>query len=275
MNLAGRELAIEYFIKSLSSGELSAAQRLEPHLADDVEYDTNSQPGVPPVGREHYAGKESVLYRVSGQWPATPGYLRLAWSDPVPDGDDMEVTTSSAVTARFSFNAIDQIRRVVIDGGFGSGLPNPPVVGGTVEEIPLAVRALINNSRLHQTPILVTYVDGKGVPHASFRGSTYVIRPTQVSIWVRDAHGGLASAVAENPHLSLVYCDYPSTGVIDISGIASISSDAEVRRKAYELTIESEQHHDIERKGVAVIVEVTRMSANIGEPRVRFSLLRS
>jgi hypothetical protein len=42
---------------------------------------------VPPIGRETFRGREVVLTRVSGQWPATPGFGRLGWSDPEVDGD--------------------------------------------------------------------------------------------------------------------------------------------------------------------------------------------
>lgn len=259
-----RLLGVEYFIKALSSGERSAAQRLEPFLADDVELDTNSQPGVPPIGREVFSGKDVVFERVSGQWPATPGYGRLGWSEPFPDGDGLKVISSGAVTLSFSFNELDQIRRVYLDGGWGSGLTPPPVVAGPVEEIPLFLRGLINHARANQTPMIVTYVDEHGVPRSSFRGSTQVIGPTTLGIWVRDANGGLAKAIVTNPAVSLVYADLRGSGMIMVSGRASVSDSEETRRKIYEGADEAEQTHDIERKGAALVVEVASLQAFAG-----------
>src|SRR5436305_1095238 len=99
-----QDRAIEYFVKALSTGERSAAQRLEAYLAPEVEYGTNTQPGAVPIGREVFTGRAAVLNQVFGWWPATPGYARLGWSDPVPDDDEFKVTTSSAVTLTFRFN---------------------------------------------------------------------------------------------------------------------------------------------------------------------------
>ena len=56
-----------------------------------------------------------------GQWPATPGYSRLGWSAPGADEGQLKVTTSGAVTLTFSFNQDDEISRVVLEGGYGSG----------------------------------------------------------------------------------------------------------------------------------------------------------
>ena len=259
-----RLLGVEYFIKALSTGEQSAAHRLEPFLADDVEFDTNSQPGVPPIGREVFKGKDAVFTRVYGQWPATPGFGRLGWSEPFPEGDGLKVISSGAVTVSFTFNAADQITRAYLDGGWGSGLQAPPVVGGPVEEIPLVLRGLINRARANQTPMSVTYVDEAGVPHASFRGSTQVLGPTTLAIWVRDAGGGLPSAIAKNPIVSLVYADMRSTGMIMITGRASISTDAETRRRVYESADEAEQTHDTERQGAALLIDVVSLQAFSG-----------
>lgn len=159
-----RALGVEYFVKALSTGERTAAQRLEPFLAEDVEYDTNTQPGAVPIGREVFKGRADVLNQVFGLWPATPGYSRLGWSEPEADGDKLKVTTSGAVTLEFGFNDRDEISRVRLDGGYGSGLQAPSAKSGPVETIPLAVKGLINNALANQTPVVVTYVDEPGQP---------------------------------------------------------------------------------------------------------------
>jgi hypothetical protein len=156
---------VEYFVKALSTGEISAAQRLLPYLAEDVVYDTNSQPGQ-PVRRDVFRGRHAVLEQVGGLWPATPGYSRMGWSDPEADGEKLKVTTSGSVVLTFSFNAEDEISHILLEGGYGG------VRAQEAETIPLAVRGLINNALANQTPVVVTYVDEQGRPHSSLRGST-------------------------------------------------------------------------------------------------------
>jgi hypothetical protein len=276
--VSDRYLGVEYFIKALSTGEFSAAERLAPYLADDVEFDTNSQPGVPPVEREQFRGKESVIKRVTGRWPVTWSFARLGWSDPSPLDDSLIVTTSSAITVTFEFNERDQIRRAFLDGGWGSNVQAPQVKSGSVEEIPLVIKGLVHDARSNDTPLIVTYVDEVGVPHSSFRGSVSVIGPAKLSIWVREADRGLAKAIESNPNITLVYSDMRSTFVVaNFSGRASVSDDEEIRRKAYELSIEAEQNHDLGRTGVAVVVDVTAMQAYVGGrvEGVSFTLNRS
>jgi hypothetical protein len=268
-----RALGVEYLVKALSTGEQSAANRLAPFLAADVVYDTNTQPGVFPIGREVFSGKAAVLARVSGQWPVTFGFARLGWSEPFAADDGLQVVTSGAITLNLRFNAKDEITHVYLDGGIGSGKAAPVPTGGAVEEIPLLVKGLINHARANDTPMVVTYVDEHNVPHSSYRGSTAVIGPRQISIWVRDAEHGLAAAIVKNPFVTFVYGDMRSAFVmVSVNGAAHIATDPETRRRAYELPIEAEQNHDLERKGVAVIVEVLDMAAFVSG--VRFSISR-
>lgn len=256
-----REIAIEYFVKALSSGERSAAERLEEHLADDVTYETNSQPGVPPVGRETFTGRAAVLARVSGDWPITPMLARLGWTEPVTENGQAVITSSGTEKLTFTFDDDDRIAQVRLDGGWGSGVVATPPTGGPVDEIPLPVRGLINTARVNETPMVVTYVGDDGEPHSSFRGSVCVIGPTELGIWVRDPNGGLPGALANHPVITTVYSDFHGRGMITISGPAHVDADPEIRRRVYERSPEVEQTHDLDRRGVAVVIEVRKLQA--------------
>jgi hypothetical protein len=269
-----RARGVEYFIKALSTGERTAAQRLEPFLAVDVEYETSTQPGAVPIGRETFKGRQAVLNQVFGLWPATPGYSRLGWSEPVTDDDDLKVTTSGPVEVTFSFSEKHEIRRVCLEGGYGSGASAPAPSGGPVDEIPLAVKGLINNALANQTPVVVTYVAPDGVPHSSLRGSTTVLGPTEMGIWVRHADGGLVRAVRQNPSISFFYSDRRANVAVSARGSARVAEDAEDRRRLYERIPEVEQTHDPGCRGVAVLVEVTQMQANLGQGRGSYLLER-
>jgi hypothetical protein len=269
-----RTRGVDYFIKALSTGERTAAQRLDPYLAEDVSYDTNTQPGIVPVGREVHHGRAEVLNQVFGLWPATPGYSRLGWSEPEPDGDGLKVVTSGAVSVTFSFNESDQISSVMLEGGFGSRAAAPQVKSGAVESIPLAVRGVINNALANQTPIVVTYADANHAPHSSLRGSTCIIGPTQFAIWVRHADGGLPHAVVNNDQVSLLYNDRRAGATVIVQGRAHVAVDEETRRRVYEQCPEVEQTHDPHRHGVALVIDVVRMQANLGAGRGNFTLAR-
>jgi hypothetical protein len=273
--MGNKDTAIEYFIKALSTGERTAAQRLGPHLADDVVYETNTQPGAVPIGRETFSGRDAVLDQVFGLWPATPGYSRMGWSEPVTDGKCWRVRTSGAVTVEFEFNDDEQISRAVLDGGYGSGAKATPEPSGEVTEIPLAVKGMINNSLANQTPIVVTYVDDNGAPHSSLRGSVCVLSPTQIAIWVRHVDGGLPKAVGKNPNISLFYSDRRANAVINVMGRAHIAADEPTRRKVFELSPEVEQTHDPHRHGVAIVIDVAQMQANLGAGRGMYRLSRT
>jgi hypothetical protein len=263
-----RKLAVEYFVKALSTGEISAAQRVGKYLAADIEYDTNTQPGIVPVGRTVYKGRHEVLEQVGMLWPATPGYSRTGWADPVEEDGKLKVTTSDNVVLTFSFNGRDEITNVLLEGGFGG------VRAQEVNEIPLAVKGLINNALANQTPVVVTYVDEMGRPHTSLRGSVCVFSPTELAIWIRHADGGLPQAIVNNPNVSLLYNDRRAGATVVVMGRAHIAKDEDSRRKVFELGPEVEQTHDPHRHGVAVIIEVTRLQGGPGAGRGNFLLIR-
>jgi hypothetical protein len=266
--ITNRELAVEYFVKALSTGEISAAQRVGRYLAADVEFDTNTQPGITPVGRAVYRGRHEVLEQIGLLWPATPGYSRLGWSEPVAEDGKFRVTTSGNVVLSFSFNDHDEITHVLLEGGFGGVRAQP------VNEIPLAVKGLINNALGNQTPVVVTYVDPEGRPHSSLRGSVCVLGPTELAIWVRHAEGGLAQAIVNNPNVSLLYNDRRAGATVIVTGRAHVAEDEATRRKVYELCPEIEQTHDPQRHGVAVVIDVTRLQGGPGAGRGNFLMVR-
>jgi uncharacterized pyridoxamine 5'-phosphate oxidase family protein len=178
------------------------------------------------------------------------------------------VTTSGNVVLTFSFNGQDQISHVLLEGGYGG------VRAQETEVIPLAVKGLINNALANQTPIVVTYVDDKGRPHSSLRGSVCVYSPTQIAIWIRHADGGLPQAIVKNPWVSLLYNDRRAGATVNLMGKAHVDDDPEVRRKVFELGPEVEQTHDPERHGVAVVIDVASLAGGPGTGRGNFRLVR-
>lgn len=261
-----RERAAEAIVHSIRTGEHAASVRAAEHLADDVVLDT---------GREQVKGKAAVLERISGEWPFTPIYKVGGWSAPEPDGDVLKVSGTfpalgaapAGMNLTFSFDADDNVSEIKQENVMGG----PPQ---QVDRIPDHIKGQINSALYNGTPMVVCYVDDDGQPQQSLRGSTVVVSDTQLGIWVRNADGGLVTAAQTgNNKVSLLYRDSKTRSTIVIQGIAHVSDDDEVRRRLYELTPEVEQLHDTERKGVAVIIDVTRLQG--GGPRGNYRMQRS
>ncbi|MGD0981164.1 MAG: hypothetical protein ABR946_06750 [Solirubrobacteraceae bacterium] len=123
----------------------------------------------------------------------------------------------------------------------------------TTKEIPDA----IGGAALRGRQTAVAHIDEEGGPVVSFRGSTYVYGPTQLALWARKADSGLASAIAGNPRVHVIYyggADGPGPRFLSFKGSARV--DPSLNDTVYGAIIEAERNADPERKGVAVIVDV-------------------
>lgn len=248
MSVSPRVRAVEAYIQSFRTGEGSAAARAATHLADDV---------TMTLGSGELVGKEAVLAHISGVWPFTSIYVQGGFSTPQPDGDDLVVDATfpalgaapKAAKIRFSFDGKDQISKVVETLEM-AGPPQPSKV------ITLPVKGAINGALANGTPIVVAYTGEDGTPQQSLRGSVCVYSDTQLAIWLRNAEGGLPSALASRPGLSLLYRDSKARMTLIVKGTGHIETDPDVRDRVFELTPEVEQLHDPGRKGAALIIDV-------------------
>ena len=62
--------------------------------------------------------------------------------------------------------------------------------------------------------VTVAYNGDDGWPHVSRRGSTQVVGPQQLAIWVRKREDGLAKAMGARPEITLFYVDLAERGVV-------------------------------------------------------------
>jgi uncharacterized pyridoxamine 5'-phosphate oxidase family protein len=260
-----RVQAAEAVVQSMRTGERLASNRAAEQLAEDVVLDT---------GREQVKGKAAVLERISGEWPFTPIFKIGGWSEPVADGDTLKVSGTfpalgaapAGMNLTFSFNGQDKVSHIQQENVMGG----PPQ---QVDKIPDHIKGQINSALYNGTPMVVCYVDDEGQPQQSLRGSTVVFSDTQLGIWVRSADGGLPTQAQKgNNKVSLLYRDSKTRSTIVVQGRAHVSDDPDVRRRLYELTPEVEQLHDTERKGAALIIDVTRLQG--GGPRGNYRMQR-
>jgi len=251
-----RQLAAEAWVKSIRTGEHSASIALEPHLAENVELETNGPTPGAPI--ETVRGRANVLQRASGNWAVTYALRHARWTNPVEDGGVVKVQASFenlggvvpaalAIAISFDGNNIARVEQRYT-----------PRQAQPTEVIPPGARPLINNARTNETPILVGHTDESGNPVLTFRGSIQVWNDTALCAWIRQASGGLVRSLAKNPAVSLAYRDGPRAMLL-MSGRARIETDEAVRKRVFDLIPESEQNHDPARKGAAMIIEIDRM----------------
>jgi uncharacterized pyridoxamine 5'-phosphate oxidase family protein len=261
-----RLAAAEALVKSLRTGEYSAAIALEGRLADGVVLDTNGpMPGAPT---ETFTGRAEVLRRVTGNWAVTYALRNARWAAPVDAGSTVNVDASfemlggvvpAALNIKITLDAASKIARI-------EQRYTPRQVQPT-DLIPPGVRPLINNARVNETPICVANTDENGNPSLTFRGSIQVWSDTELCAWIRQASGSLVRSIAKNPAVSLIYRD-GARAMLLMGGRARLESDPAIRDRVYEITPEVEQNHDPNRKGAAMIIELDRIQgfSTGGEP---------
>jgi hypothetical protein len=255
-----RIAAVRAYVEALRTGERAAAQAAARHLAQDI---------VVKVGQRQFEGHDEALKRITGVWPLTPVYRKGTWSDPRVEDSAVVVNGAMApvgagptgVNLTFWFNDADQISRVEQENQMTQPLVETDVLPGFVKQ-------RINNALANDTPICVSYVDERGRPHLSLRGSTQVFSDTQLSIWARTPKG-LGEAIERNPNLTLLYRDNVTRSTLVFQGRAHIDASEAVRRRVFESSPEVEQNHETWASGVAVIIDLEQVDGATPEGRVR------
>lgn len=248
--LDSRVRAAEAYVQALKTGAPSAAERASHHLASDV---------VLSAGGREFVGRAAVLRRITGQWPPTATHIHASWSDPRPDGERLTVhaelpplgAAPATIDLAFTFDADDRIvgvEQVTVMQG--------PAFPGVIDTIPDFVRGIVNGALANGTPMVLSYVDERGEPSLSLRGSVQVYSDHQLSIWVRNANGGLVRSLQRNAAVSLLYRDSKSRTTLIFRGRGHVETDDAIRDRIFELSPEVEQNHDTERAGAALLVDV-------------------
>lgn len=264
--MTSRLAAAEALVKSIRSGEHSAAVALGALLSDDVVLEANGpMPGAPTTT---FTGRNDVLERLSGNWAVTWALRHARWTTPAETAGVTKVSASfeylggivpAGLDVSIAFDDADRISRV--------GLQYTPRQPQPTETIPPGVIPLINNARINETPICVAHTDENGDPVLTFRGSIQVWSDTALCAWIRQASGGLVRSLAKNPKVQMIYRDGPRA-MLMMQGQAHIEEDEAVRTRVFDMMPEVEQNHDPARKGAAMIIELDRMMgfSSGGEP---------
>ncbi len=209
-----------------------------------------------PLGEGH--GPQAVL---DGLAMLRPLFSTGTWADLVTDGDVVRLTAtfppgavlgSAALTFGFDTSgAIASVQQTLAPGA-----PPPPVPVTLDNDIGAAIDGALDNG----TTMIAAYVDVDGQPQLSFRGTTQAYGADGLALWIRDPEGGLVRALAHNPRLTFWYFDPATRTHYQIQGRGRVDHDEGVRTTVFDRSPEREQRFDPERRGVAVVVDVDRVT---------------
>ncbi len=116
--------------------------------------------------------------------------------------------------------------------------------------------------------LAAAYVTVQGKPHISFYGSTHVHSANQLALWVRNPEGELIKTLAERPDIAFIYGDVGSRVYYTFEGRGRVATDEVERDRIYAEMHPIERQFDAEKNGVAVVVDihkVTALSATAGK----------
>jgi hypothetical protein len=257
----------EAYVLAMRTGEVPATENVANYLAKDVKLT-----GATVWGRQGATveGKDDVLYRITGEWPNTPVYVKGFWSDPKEEDGKVKVTATfpamgaapAAVNLTFHYNGNDEISQVDQEI-VPQARPEP------TDTIPDSARGLINGALRNNTPMTVAYVDENGVPNLSLRGSVQVYSPTQLSIWLRNKGGGMPKALEKNNNIGLLYRDSNSRSTLVVKGKGHIEEDPEIVERVWNMIQDVEQKHETRESGCALIIDVTSIQGGTPKGGVR------
>ena len=124
--------------------------------------------------------------------------------------------------------------------------------------LPEPVKRDFNEAFAEGHPIVVAGVTVDGEPTVSFRGTAQTLGDSAVAFWTRDAAGStLVASLETHPMVVCVYSNMAERRFYQFAGMARLNDDPEVDRVVYDNSHELERQRDPERRGKAIVVDLT------------------
>lgn len=130
--------------------------------------------------------------------------------------------------------------------------------------LPAGLRALIDTALVERRPMLMAHVGPDGQPVLSYRGSVQVLGDDRLGLWVRNPGGAFIQAIAVQPRVSLMVRNEDTRATYQLQGRAHVSEAPEDRQRVYDGAPPVERAHDVQRVGVAVLIDLDRVEGYAG-----------
>lgn len=123
------------------------------------------------------------------------------------------------------------------------------------------MRDALASALTDRMPVIMTYVDATGQPHLSYRGTAQVFSKDQLAVWARNPEGGLPAAMAAgtNPKVALLYRNTETRVAWQFLGRGHVETDEAARNRIFDASPELERNQDLERKGIAIVIDVDQV----------------
>ena len=126
------------------------------------------------------------------------------------------------------------------------------------------MREMVNNALANGCPCVLATATASGEPDIGFKGSTMIFDNESLAYWERTRRQHLKN-LRENPRVVVLFRD-PNTKINwRFHGIATIHESGPLREQVMARVVKAELEKDPERKGLAVIIRVNKVTNLAGE----------
>jgi len=126
------------------------------------------------------------------------------------------------------------------------------------------MRELVDDALANKCPCILATASAEGEPDIGYKGSVMIFDDESLAYWERSKRRHLKN-LSENLHVAVLFRD-PGTGVNwRFYGVATVHADGPGRDQVMARVVKAELDKDPERKGLAVIIKVNRVTKLSGE----------
>jgi hypothetical protein len=257
-----RKDAAATLMAALRDGSTQAFEALERELAPNA--------FIMAPQREEARGREAVLESLKAAQAAGTFAAAQEWEGPSEEERGVRLTAKTpaglfpGITWLLTFDPEGQIEKILESRL--RAVPQPP----QPLRLSQAIKAAVDGAMDNGTPAILGYTGEDGKPHLSFRGTTQAFSDDQLAVWARYEDAGLPSAIRENPHVSVVYYARGQGNLI-FEGRARIEPDPHLRDRIFDKSSVLEQRADPERNGVAIVIDLDKVTGRMAGERVNMA----
>lgn len=121
------------------------------------------------------------------------------------------------------------------------------------------MKTAINNAFTDGVPIIWATAGADGQPSLGFFGTTQAFGDDSIAVWMRTPDRGFLKRISENPQAAMQYRNPATRLAFQIHGEARVANDPAIDKQVYDSAAEAERASDPEMKGLAVIMDITRI----------------